>query len=122
MLNPRNLGNNDKPRRLESNDGMMMTGNRGGGYRGGSSNFAAGALELGFSSLGMDDFGGKRGYAQIQGANCEMGFTGLTQSQVDNLFALFKERQNQEKVEKMSGKSFNITPMQWVFDSVHLTI
>ena len=45
-----------------------------------------------------------------------MSFTGFTQSQVDNLFALFKERQNQE-VEKMTGKSLNITPMQWVLDS-----
>ncbi|KAJ8422174.1 hypothetical protein Cgig2_025792 [Carnegiea gigantea] len=73
MLSPRNWGNNDKPRRLESEDGMMMAGNGGGGYQGGSSNFAARTPELGFSGLGMDDSGGKRGEAQIQGANCEMG-------------------------------------------------
>jgi len=47
---------------------MMMVGNGGGGYRGKSSNFAAGTPELGFSGLGMDDFGvreGKRGHRDL---------------------------------------------------------
>jgi len=53
-----------------------------------------------------------------------MGFAGFTQSQVDQLFALFKERQSQEMVKKMSGKHLHTGPMQWVLDlgaSHHMT-
>ena len=52
-----------------------------------------------------------------------MGFAGFTQSQVDQLFALFKERQNQEMVEKMSGKCLHSRSMQWVLAgaSHHMT-
>ncbi|KAJ8441288.1 hypothetical protein Cgig2_013395 [Carnegiea gigantea] len=114
-LNPRNRGNSDKPRRLESDDGMMTAGNGGGGYRGGSSNFTVGTPELVFSSMGMEDFAGKRVGAQTQGSNCEEGFAGFRSSQ---------GRQNQEKIEKMSGKCSHITPIQWILDlgaSHHMT-
>lgn len=104
-----------------------MARNGGGGHRGGSSNFAVGTPELVFSGMGMEDFAGKHVGAQTRGSNCEGGICRLhiiSSSQVDHLFALFKERQNQEKMEKMSGKCLHITPMQWVLDlgaSHHMT-
>jgi len=77
-----------------------MAENGGGGYLGGSSNFTAGTPELGFSGLDIDHFEGKHVEAHTRGINCEVGFVSSIQSQVDHLFALFKDKQNQEKVEK----------------------
>ena len=46
-----------------------------------------------------------------------MGFAGFTQSQLDQLFGLFKERQSLSMVEKMTNKFLHTGHIQWGFDS-----
>ncbi|KAJ8434231.1 hypothetical protein Cgig2_005910 [Carnegiea gigantea] len=42
---------------------IVMAGNGGGGFHGGRANFAAGSPNLGFSGLGVEELGGRRGGA-----------------------------------------------------------
>jgi len=72
--------------------------------------------DLACGGLKMEECGGERG-GSSHGVSQKMGFTGFTQSQVDQLFTLFKERQNQEMVEKISGKCLHTRSIQWVLDS-----
>ena len=110
--NPRNKGIDDKNRGIESSGAMTMTGTGGGVTRTGSLNDITRAPDLGLSGLSMENFGGNHGGEKTQGLKDEMGFARFTASQVDQLFALFKERQSQEKEDKMCGKCFHTPHMQ----------
>ena len=89
-------GNSEKNKGPESSEGMMMKGAGGTGYRGGSSNYAAVGSDLGVGGQNVEGCRGHRGGKQSHGIGQEVGFAGFTSSQVDELFALFKERQSQK--------------------------
>ena len=104
-MNPRNLGNGEKN---QPSNGQRLTG--GANYHGGMTNYAARTVDRSLSTLNMENTGSHRGSEQ-SGRECEMGFADFTPTQVDYLFSLFKEKQNQEKMDKLSGKSLHSTLM-----------
>ena len=92
-----------------------MAGNRGAGYRGGSSNLVTKSLDLSFNKLSKEEFGAEDSITMDQLVKCA-SLGSHNQGYIICLL-LFKERQNQEKLDKISGTSFHITPTQLVRDS-----
>lgn len=113
-MNLRSWSEFEKERGHDSRDMTAMGGSGGAIYRGDRLNFATELSELGFNGLTVEEGDGSSG---SRGPNRERGITGFTKSQVDHLFTLFKERHHQEQSDKLSGKCFHTTPMQWVLDS-----
>ncbi|KAJ8426451.1 hypothetical protein Cgig2_031100 [Carnegiea gigantea] len=72
---------NDKSRGTATNEGLAANGTGGGGgYRGGSSNYATMVPDLAFGGMRMEERGGQQG-RDSRGVSQEMGFAGFTQFQ-----------------------------------------